>query len=98
VGGSVVVTLFAVPSGKRVTVSLTNVNTQGVNVGVAAGFLTGDLNASNTVTASDILIAKGRAESGTVDGTTYLADLDANGVIADPDITAVKAKSGTSLP
>jgi hypothetical protein len=96
-GNTVVVTLPVVPDNSRATVSLTNVNGAGVNASASIGFLVGDVNASRSVTATDILQVKGRSGQVT-DATNFRFDLNASGSITASEILAVKGRSGLVLP
>jgi peptidyl-Asp metalloendopeptidase len=96
-GLSAVVTLNNVPNNNRVKVSLTNVNGSGTNVSASLGFLVGDVNGSRAVTASDILLAKGKTGQTIVLGNAGYDD-DLSGALTLADINAVKANSGLSLP
>lgn len=92
----VVVFLVAIPDNKRVTVRLTNVNGQGLNVAASIGFLLGDVNNSRSVSGADVVAIKAR--SGQVVGSgSVVYDLNASGVITAADITAAKARNPRSL-
>ena len=89
--------MTGVPDNKRVTVSITNVNGAGVNVAASMGFLAGDVNASKSVTAVDILRAKGRLTQA-ANGGNYLYDTDLSGTIDSSDINAIKQRAGLVMP
>jgi len=93
-GNSVIATFTGVPNTKRVTVTLSNVNNANITASASIALLAGDLNASRSVTASDILIAKGKV-GGPVLGGTFQYDVDADHNLTSLDVDAVKAKSGT---
>lgn len=95
-GNDVEVTLPMIADNRRAAVSLANVNGQGVNVSAALGFLVGDVNGSRSVTASDILKAKGRLGQG-VSGSNFLHDVDLSGTIDGSDLAAIKSGSGLEL-
>jgi hypothetical protein len=96
-GNEVVVMLAGVPDNKRVTVLLSNVNGAGLDLSAALAFLTGDVNGSRSVTATDILQVKGRSGQA-VDATNFKFDLNTSGSITASDILAVKGRSGLVLP
>jgi hypothetical protein len=93
---TVIVTIPSMPDGKRVRISLANVNGAGVTGAVSIAFLKGDVNGTRSVTACDILREKGR--SGAVTGTTFVYDIDLGGTIDAADLAAVRANSGVSAP
>src|SRR4029079_6585528 len=84
-------TLTSIPENLRVSVRLNNINNTGLNVVTAVGFLAGDVDASRSVTASDILRIKGRA--GPVNASSYRHDVDASGIIDGGDVSAAKARA-----
>ena len=96
-GDDVVVTLTNITDNQRATISLANVNGAGVNVSAAMGFLTGDVNNSRSVSATDISGVKARVGQATT-GSNFRFDVNASGVINPVDISAVKARSGLVLP
>jgi peptidyl-Asp metalloendopeptidase len=96
-GPSAIVTLNSVPNNSRVKVSLTNVNGSGTNASASLGFLVGDVNGSRSVTASDILLAKGKTGQIVSVGNSGYDD-DLSGTLTVADVNAVKANSGLSLP
>ncbi|MBL0125467.1 MAG: fibronectin type III domain-containing protein [Betaproteobacteria bacterium] len=97
-GNAVVVTLTGVSDNKRVTVSVLGVNSVGgPNFSVSLGFLVGDVNHSLAVNASDISAVKAHATQTTA-VTNFNVDLNADGVIGNADISAVKARSGLAMP
>jgi hypothetical protein len=85
---------FTVPNGKRVKVSLFNVNNTGATMSASFAALAGDVNGSRGVTASDILIAKGQVGQPVL-GINTQDDVDNSGDLTAADVDAVKAKSGT---
>jgi alpha-tubulin suppressor-like RCC1 family protein len=95
-GNEVIVSIANVPDNQRVTVSLTNVNNAGTTVSASIGFLVGDVNNTRSVTASDILRAKGR--TGQATSANYLHDVDLAGSIDATDVALVKARAGLSIP
>jgi hypothetical protein len=96
VGTNVEVTLTGVPSTKRVTVSLANVNGT-YTTSASIGFFVGDVNGSYTVTSADILMVQGRSGQAT-SASNFLFDLDLSGAITLNDILTVKAQAGSVLP
>ena len=58
---------------------------------------TGDVNATRSVTASDILGVKGRLGQA-ADGTRFPFDVDASGAIAAPDLGLAKVRPGVVVP
>ena len=96
-GNDVVVTLTAVPDNSRVTVTLTNVNAVATPFAASVGFLVGDVNATRSVTASDISGVKARSGQ-TTTSLNFRFDVNATGAITASDISAVKARSGLTLP
>lgn len=95
-GNDVVVTLTNVPDNKRIRIVLPNVN-GGSDAVAAVGFLVGDVNNSRSVSAIDLQQTKAHAGQG-VDYSNFRFDLNATGVITAADISAVKARSSTTLP
>jgi hypothetical protein len=96
-GSVAIVMLTGIPDGKRVSVTLTNVDGSGVDVAASIGFLVGDMNNSLGVNASDISAVKSRAGPALVPANARF-DVDANGVIDAKDVAAVKARSGRVIP
>ncbi len=96
VGTTVEVTLTGLPSAKRVTVSLANVNGT-FTTSASIGFLVGDVNGSYSVTSSDILMINGRVGLA-VSSANFKHDLNADGSISLTDINTVRAQSGQLLP
>ncbi len=96
-----IVTLTGVTNAQTFTVTLTNVtNTTGQvtpSVSVPMGVLLGDVNASGSVNAIDVILTK--AQSGqTTTFSNFREDVIPSGAINATDIVAVKARSGTALP
>ena len=97
-GNEVSVTLTGIADNSRATLSLTGVNAVlTLNPSVSIGFLTGDVNNSRSVNASDISGVKARSGQ-TTDATNFRFDVNATGSINSSDISAVKARSGLVLP
>ena len=95
-GNDAIVALTAIPDGQRLNVTLTGVNGS-TNASTSIGFMTGDVNNSRSVNATDIAGIKARSGQ-TTDTTNFRFDLNASGGINATDIAAVKARSGTVLP
>jgi hypothetical protein len=100
VSGSVVtVELSAVGDAQTITVSLAAVTTgtHSGDVAMRMGVLSGDVNGSGNVSASDIAQVKS-ASGQTVDLSSYPSDVTANGAVNAADLSLVKSRSGTILP
>ena len=95
-GNEVVVTLTGIPNASRARVSLANVNG---TLGAAAsiGFLLGDVNGTRSVTASDILRAKGRL-SQAVTNLNAVYDADLSATVDAADVTTIRQGAGMTLP
>jgi hypothetical protein len=94
-GSVATVNISAMPDAQRVTVTLANVNGVGVNAGVSILFLKGDVDGTRSVTASDILAAKGKMGQAVGSGT-FRNDVDVNNAINATDVTVIKGNSGLS--
>jgi len=72
----------------------------GINGGATASasiaFVRGDVDATRSVTASDILRAKGYVGQAT-GGGNFLNDVDLDGSITNTDVTAVQGNSGSQI-
>ena len=95
-GNEVLVTLRGIPDNQRVTVSVGNVNNAGVDFSASLGFLVGDVNASRSVSASDIVAIKAHGGQG-VGAANFRFDPGLNGSIGAGDVSAAKARAGTVL-
>ncbi|MEO8104103.1 MAG: M36 family metallopeptidase, partial [Betaproteobacteria bacterium] len=95
-GNAVTVTLTGIPDGKRLLISLTDIDGTGVNASAAVGFLVGDANSSRRVVAADIIAARRRSRS--IDSENFIVDVDLNGSVNALDIAAIKARSGNIIP
>jgi hypothetical protein len=95
VGTTVEVTLTGVPDNRRVMVTVAGVN-GARTVSTAIGFISGDVDGLRSVTASDILRAKGR-DGATADSTNFVYDVDVSGTVGSSDISAVRANSGSQI-
>ncbi len=95
-GNEVTVNLTGIVDNQRTTVALANVNGSGISASASLGFLVGDVNATKTVTAADILRIKGR--QGPIDSSTFTYDLDLSGGVSPGDLLVAKQRSGLSLP
>jgi hypothetical protein len=92
-GSEVTVTLTGV-DGKRVRISLNGVNST-LNTGASVGFLTGDVDSSGAISASDILRIRGR--QGAPLSTTFAYDDDLDAQVNNIDLINAKARAGSSL-
>jgi hypothetical protein len=93
----VIVTLSGVPDAARASIALVNVNNAGVDAAASVGFLTGDVDNTFLVDASDIRSVKARAGQ-TTTAANFKFDLNASGTINAGDIATVKARFGQALP
>ena len=95
----VTVNLTGVGNAQTLTLVFDGV-TDGVNTGtvsVPIAFLVGDVNASRSVSASDV--GQTKAQSGqAVTGANFRTDVNASGSINGSDVGLVKSRSGTSVP
>ena len=95
-GNDVIVSLVGVPNFRRATVSLTNVNGNGVNVSASIGFLVGDVDSSHRIDGVDVSAVKSR--SGAVTGASNFSyDLDISGFVSAADVSIVKSRKGGVL-
>ena len=92
-GSEIEVLITTLADNTRVTVSLSDVNGTGANFSASLGFSKGDNDSTRSVTAADILRAKGRAGQ-TADITNFLYDTDFGGAVSQSDVDAVKANAG----
>jgi hypothetical protein len=67
-----------------------------VNASASLGFLVGDANPTRTVTASDILRAKGQVGQPVIAPSARL-DIDASGLVDSNDLDLIRQSSGRSL-
>ncbi|MBL8523720.1 MAG: hypothetical protein JNN20_08530, partial [Betaproteobacteria bacterium] len=68
-----------------------------VDADVSLGLLRGDANASRTVNAADVAVAKSRAGH-VIDDNSVRYDINASGLITAADIAAIKARSAANVP
>ena len=92
-GSEVLVTIPTLADGKRVTVTLTNVNNAGLNASASLGFKLGDTNHTGTLTLTDINATKARSAQ-SVTAQNFAHDFNQSGLISAADIAAVKTRSG----
>jgi hypothetical protein len=92
-GSEVLVTIPTLADGKRVTVTLTNVNNAGLNANASLGFKLGDTNHTGTLTITDINATKARAGQ-IVSAQNFTYDFNQTGLVSAADIAAVKVRSG----
>jgi hypothetical protein len=99
-GNDMIIQLNNVTDQQTVVVTLNNVATPGGgSLGTASlqiGFLAGDVNRNDTVTASDIGMVKS-SSGAPVTSANFQADVVANGAINSTDVSLVKSRSGASL-
>jgi hypothetical protein len=93
-GNEVTIALTGVDN-RRVRVALAGVNGT-LNVAASIGFLGGDENMSGSVTAADVLRAKGRVGQA-VSASTYLYDVTRDNQINNNDLLEIRARVGSSL-
>jgi hypothetical protein len=98
-GNEVTLHLTGIADAQVLTLALFGV-TDGTNsgdLGVRLGLLSGDINGSRTVNATDISIVKS-GSGAVVTGANFRSDINANGLITASDIAQVKANAGRALP
>jgi len=96
-GTAAIVTLGGIVDNKRVKVSLSNVNGNAANnFSASVGFLLGDGNNTRSVTASDILAAKGRVGQA-IAPASFSYDTDLSGTLTSADVDIVKQNAGVTL-
>jgi hypothetical protein len=98
-GNVVTINLTDVLNVQRLGVTLVNVcdGTSSGNVLIPMGVLAGDTNGNNATNGTDVSQTKGRVGQ-VVGAANFRSDVNANGTLNSGDVTAVKIKSGTSLP
>jgi hypothetical protein len=94
-GNTVEVTLAAIPNNQRVRVTITGIN-GGATASASLAFVLGDVDGTRSVTASDILRAKGHVPQ-TTDGLNFVHDVDLSGTVSNTDVTAVQGNSGSQI-
>ena len=92
----VLVTLTGVADNQRVTVTVANINSAGVNAIASLGFLVGDVSNTRAINACDIGGAKAHL-SQNANPTNFMFDIDLSGTIDSADISALKVRSGRVL-
>ena len=96
-GTAAIVTLGGIGDNTRVRVSLAGVHGNGANnFSASVGFLAGDGNNNRSVTASDILAAKGRVGQA-IGPTSFSYDTNLSGTLTSGDVDIVKQSAGVSL-
>ena len=99
-GNSVTIPLTNINNAQTINVRLNGVSNgtatdaPAADVIIPMTLLTGDVNESGSVNASDVALTKSRVGQ-SVDGTTFRADVNANGVINATDVSLVKSSIGT---
>lgn len=100
-GKTMSVTLSGVTDVQKVTVALNNITSTAAQTlpasSVSMNVLMGDVNASKSVSSSDVGQAKAAA-TGTVDATNFRADVIMSGTVNSSDIGFVKSRVGFSVP
>lgn len=99
-GSTVTVGLQGVAQGQEIRVSLSNVTFSTAatipNASVTMGLLTGDVDQSGTVDASDTTLTRGDSLQ-TLTGTNNLVDVNTSGIIDVGDYALVRSKLGNQL-
>ena len=100
-GNTMTVDLTGVNDVQVITVMLSNVTDSFAqvlpNTAVSMNVLSGDVNASNSVNGTDVLLTK--QQSGlAVSGANFREDVNASGAINGTDVTNIKLRSGNGLP
>lgn len=93
----VIVTLTDIPDASRVRVAVTGVN-GALDVEAALGFLVGDVSGTGVVTGADIVAIKSRIGAAMGVNGNFRFDLNLSGGINSTDVSAAKARAGTTLP
>lgn len=96
-GSEVLVVIPTLADGKRITVTLANVNNAGLNATASLGFKLGDTNHTGTLTLTDINATKARAGQ-SVSSQNFIHDFNQTGLISAADIAGVKSRSGLPPP
>ena len=92
----VFVTLNGIADGKRVKVTVSDINGS-QSASVSLGFLLGDTDSSGTITLADTRALRARAGEAT-NAANFIFDLNATGQVSASDIALVKARVGKVLP
>ncbi|MBL0125195.1 MAG: PKD domain-containing protein [Betaproteobacteria bacterium] len=95
-GNELIVALTGIPDSSRVNIQLKGVNGE-LNTAVSVGFLTGDVNSSRKIDATDLSATKARSGQVT-NSSNFRFDPDLSGKIGAVDIFVVKARQGGLLP
>jgi hypothetical protein len=96
-GNEVIVTSPVFAEGKRLALTVRNVNGTGRNASAAIAFLAADTRGSGSIAPADIVPMKSR--SGQAVGITNVRfDINESGAIGASDILGAKGRSGRSLP
>jgi FG-GAP-like repeat/Dockerin type I domain/FG-GAP repeat len=93
---TVTIPLTNVANAQTINVTLFDVS-NGSNVVIPMGVLTGDVNGNGTVNAADVAFAKAHLGQ-VVDGTNFRGDVNASGIINATDVSIIKSHLGTGLP
>ena len=95
VGSTVEVTLSSIPTSQRVRIVVNGIN-GGATASASVAFVLGDMDGTRSVTASDILRAKGHVPQ-TTDATNFLHDVDLSGTVSNTDVATVQGNSGSQI-
>ncbi len=97
-GNDVIAVLTNVADNKRLTITLTGVNSASTPNQRSLGFLIGDVTNSRSVNAADISAIKANLGMpvNSIDKAKF--DLNADGSITPTDLSAAKARSGLVIP
>src|SRR6266568_4479700 len=97
---TMIVRLAGLAGAQSITLTVSNVTNAAAEVLPSASItlrtLLGDVNASGSVTGSDVNIVKAQVGA-TVDGSNFRCDVGANGAISGADTAVVKSKIGGSI-
>jgi hypothetical protein len=96
-GNEVILSLSEIPDSTRLTISIFGVNGGPTNVSTAIGFLVGDINSNRAVNAADISAVKSRRGTA-VGNANFQLDVTLDGKIGNEDVSAIKARSGQTIP
>lgn len=100
-GNTMTVDLSRIVDVQKITVTLTNVMSDGgetlPDTAVSMNVLAGDVDASKTVDNTDLTLTRGQLGN-TVSASNFREDVKVDGIITGKDVRAVKNARGHSLP